>query len=191
MYSYLPPSTRLKCTIDVEMQRECVCYGLSENLLPKKHYNGLNQTKPVKENTNTQKVEVSLRAYSLRNLKNITFSRNFYGRIHNTSLAVNRGTGEAIVMKAEDVGVPIVPGSPAAHQLYTIQKSGMDLKKYKKIEQYKQRRCKSRFAKDRLYDAKNTVLTYESGLLDSESCKSKRKKISNVPSRYVYSYCKL
>ena len=180
-YSYLPPSTRLNCTTgDVEMLRECVRYRLSKKTLEQ-----------TKFNTNTQKVEAVNRAYSLRNPKNITSSRNFHGRIHSTALEVNRGTGEAIVMQAEAVGAPIVPGSPVAHQLYTIQKSGSDLKQYKRTEQHKRRRCERRFARYRLYDAKKHSVDYESGLLDSESVRSKPKNISNAPSCYDHSYCKL
>ena len=94
-------------------------------------------------------------------------------------------------MQAEALGVLIVPWSPVAHQLYTIQKSGRDLKQYKRTEQHKRRRYERRFARYRLYDAKKHSVDYESGLLDSESVKSKPKNISNAPSRYDHSYCKL
>ena len=175
-YTYLPPKTRLTCTEDdVKTLRECILYRLCHKTI-----------QATKFNTNTQKCESVNRAYSLRNPKNITMSRNFQARIHSAALEVNRGPGQAIAMQAEAVGAPIVPGSRVAKQLISCQSSCMNSREYKKTEQCRRSRCKRRINKYRLYDSKsNNELHYKTGLTDNvrKTCTKK----SNVHTDHSYS----
>ncbi|VDI14341.1 Hypothetical predicted protein [Mytilus galloprovincialis] len=83
--------------------RECVKYRLGPTML--------NRTC---KNTNTQKAEATNRAIRATVPSNVTFTRNYKGRVHTAIHNVNNGPGESIVKLCKAAGVPIEPGSRAA-----------------------------------------------------------------------------
>ncbi|VDI03769.1 Hypothetical predicted protein [Mytilus galloprovincialis] len=83
--------------------RECVKYRLGPTML--------NRTC---KNTNTQKAEATNRAIRATVPSNVTFTRNYKGRVHTAIHNVNNGPGESIVKLCKAAGVPIGPGSRAA-----------------------------------------------------------------------------
>ena len=86
--------------------RQCVNYRLGPKAL-----------KQTRLNLNMQKC---LR----RSLpKNVTFTKNFEGRVHAAVHSVNLGPGESLLMICEQLGAPISPGSSTEKALKAIQRT--------------------------------------------------------------------
>ena len=117
----------IKCTQkDEQLFRDCLNYRLGSASLDSTRFQ-----------TNTQKSEAANRVYSLRNPKNITFSRNFPGRIHSAVHQINNGASESLCLQLNQVGCPITPGSKVAEQLKFKEKRQSYIKDYKKIRNSK------------------------------------------------------
>ena len=113
--------------------------------------------------TNTQKVESVNRALSYRNPKNLTLSRNVYGRVHSAILSVNCGPGESVVKECQAVGVPVCDPR-IVQQLKQVQSRKAYWRRYAMTPLCKRRRCTRRLAKYRLYDNKKSENTYKKNM---------------------------
>ena len=75
----------------------------------------------TKSNKNTQKVESANRRKKCSLPKNITFKRNFHGRVHSTVHNCNYGHGESLVKLSQSIGCPISACSSVAQHLKSKQ----------------------------------------------------------------------
>jgi len=105
----------------------------------------------TKLNTNTQKCESVNRAYSRTNPKNITWSRNLFGRLHTAANMLNHGFANSTVKRLEALGAPLTPGTRVIRQLQSIQKRTQYQREYKKSLKYKYSRAQSRIKLFRLH----------------------------------------
>ena len=137
---FLKKDTIIKCTQKDEASlRNCLNYRLGRQIL--------NDTK---FNTNRQKSEAANRVYNLRNPRNLTFARNFSGRIHSAVHQINNGPSQSLCLHLEAIGAPITANSRVAHQLKSKGKKHRYNKDYKKTEYAKTRRSTLRINKYRL-----------------------------------------
>ncbi|CAG2191403.1 unnamed protein product [Mytilus edulis] len=134
--------------------RECVKYRLGPTML--------NRTC---KNTNTQKAEATNRAIRATVPSNVTFTRNYKGRVHTAIHNVNNGPGESIVKLCQAAGVPIEPGSRAAHGLKNIQQHNEKHKLYKQSKQYTDQRCSKKHELYKIYDEYQEEKDYEKNKL--------------------------
>lgn len=119
--AYLPNDFRISPTpTDVGVLKELINYRL-----------GTVMWKKTKHFQNTQKVESVNRALTSTNPRNITFSRNFAGRVHTAIHSVNDGVGESIFTSCADAGAHLTPGTRVTHKLLSLQKAAQRRKIYK------------------------------------------------------------
>ena len=151
--------------------------------LPSNYRLGSASLDSTRFHTNTQKSEAANRVYSLRNPKNITFSRNFPGRIHSAVHQINNGASQSLCVQLNQVGCPITPGSKVAEQLKFKEKRQSYIKDYKKSEIARKCRRTLRYNKYNLYDSKRKDKPdYQRQLLDSQVTLSDTV-VSNVNTR--------
>ncbi|CAC5424019.1 unnamed protein product [Mytilus coruscus] len=86
--------------------RQCVNYRLGPGMLAK-----------TAKSANSQKVEALNRSIRSTVPVNVTYARNFTGRVHTACHKVNHGTGNSIVILCEAAGSPIQPGTKVAKSL--------------------------------------------------------------------------
>ena len=170
---FLKKDTIIKCTKKDEASlRNCLDYRLGRQIL--------NDTK---FNTNTQKSEAANRVYNLRNPRNLTFARNFSGRIHSAVHQINNGPSQSLCLQLEAVGAPITANSRVAHQLKSKEKKHCYNKDYKKTEYAKTRRSTLRINKYRLYDshtANKDTVHYKKQMLEG------RRPQFRLPAKYIH-----
>lgn len=90
--------------------RQCVNYRLGPGMLAK-----------TAKSANTQKVEALNRSIRSTVPVNVTYARNFTGRVHTACHKVNHGTGNSIVILCEAAGSPIQPGTKVAKSLKKLE----------------------------------------------------------------------
>ena len=73
------------------------------------------------KSANTQKVEALNRSIRSTVPVNVTYARNFTGRVHTACHKVNHGTGNSIVILCEAAGSPIQPGTKVAKSLKKLE----------------------------------------------------------------------
>lgn len=145
--TYFPKTCRITCTSnDRRLLRECINHRLGQRTLCDTRFN-----------TSTQKTEAVNRVYSLRNPKNLTWCRNFTGRIHSTVHQINNGPGQSLALQLSAAGAPVAQGSTVARQLRSKQKQYLYVKHYRKQYFVKLRRSIKRANKYRLYDFKKAT----------------------------------
>lgn len=94
----------------------------------------------TKLNKNTQKVESANRRKKCSLPKNITFKRNFHGRVHSTVHNCNYGHGESLVKLCQSIGCPISACSSVAQHLKSKQYIYLRDKMYKASTVYKRKK---------------------------------------------------
>ncbi|CAC5419881.1 unnamed protein product [Mytilus coruscus] len=104
------------------------------------------------KNTNTQKAEATNRAIRATVPSNVTFTRNYKGRVQTAIHNVNNGPGESIVKLCKAAGVPIEPGSRATRGLKNIQRHNEKHKLYKQSKRYTDQRCSEKHELYEIYD---------------------------------------
>ncbi|CAG2251503.1 CTRB [Mytilus edulis] len=134
--------------------RECVKYRLGPTML--------NRTC---KNTNTQKAKATNRAIRATVPSNVTFTRNYKGRVHTAIHNVNNGPGESIVKLCKAAWVPIEPGSRAARGLKNIQQHNEKHKLYKQSKQYTDQRCSKKHELYKIYDEYQEEKDYDKNKL--------------------------
>lgn len=170
---------------DESLLRECIDYRIGQKTVTDTMFL-----------TNTQKSEGVNRAFSLRNPKNTTYSRNFSGRIHSAVHQMNNGPGQSLSLQLQAVGAPITPGSRIARQLKQKQKRHAYIKNYLRSKYARLRRCKLRIYKYKLYDMqskkKSSVVHYKKGLIDNTKDNSIKtvKPATRGQAITDHSYCK-
>lgn len=122
-------------------------------------------------NTNSQQVEAANRGINKMNPKDITKSRNYEASVHSAILNINNRKSNAIVMKAEAMGVPVTPGSRTARQLLSADQQDLKSKSRQRSSDFINSRYKRKIEKYQLYDAKHAKdicepVTYQKHLLD-------------------------
>ena len=122
--AYLKDSFKLNNTIsdiDKEKLNECINYRLGHVML-----------KNTKYLLSTQKVEATNRAISETIPRNITFTKNYFGRSHAAVHRVNAGTNEALLKECHNAGAPLTPGTRVTRKLKRMQDHDKYLKDRKK-----------------------------------------------------------
>ncbi|CAG2251507.1 unnamed protein product [Mytilus edulis] len=134
--------------------RECVKYRLGPTML--------NRTC---KNTNTQKAEATNRAIRATVPSNVTFTRNYKGRVHTAIHNVNNGPGESIVKLCKAAGVPINQEVVLPTGLKNIQQHNEKHKLYKQSKQYTDQRCSKKHELYKIYDEYQEEKDYEKNKL--------------------------
>lgn len=138
---------------DIDHLRQCVAMRLSPKAVMVTRYR-----------TTTQKSEWFNRLISLRQPKNMTFSRTGESRIHSTVHQANRGPGESLSIQMERMGVPVRPGTRRAKQLYVLQQRHQCFRSYPKRQTWKERRAWKRELAYARYDANLAEKCYKKGM---------------------------
>ncbi|CAC5398506.1 unnamed protein product [Mytilus coruscus] len=102
----------LNTTENISEIRKCILYRLGPD--------ALNRTKL---NLNTQKVEGFNRSLRRSLPKNVTFTKNFEGRVHAAVHSVNLGPGESLMLICDQLGAPVTAGSSVEQSLKSIQRT--------------------------------------------------------------------
>lgn len=132
--TFLPKKFRIYgSAANLDTIRKCVNYRLGPKAL-----------KQTRLNMNTQKVEGFNRSLRRSLPKNVTFTKNFEGRVHAAVHSVNLGPGESLIMICDQLGVPFSPGSTVETSLKKIQKDDKLQKQHKKTQKYRSSRVKKR-----------------------------------------------
>jgi hypothetical protein len=159
--AYLPADSVLKMDDDDKcLLRKCLELRLGKNAVLK-----------TKLNTNTQKVESVNRAYTRTNPKQVTFYRNFKGRIHSAAHMLNKGILKSTTSRCELVGAPLTGRTHALVELNEREREDHYNAARKKTIEYRRRRSYLQKLRYRQYDSKqNTtaMTTYKKNILDSE-----------------------
>ena len=124
-------------------------------------------------NTNSQQVESVNRGINKMNPKDITKSRNYEASVHSAILNINNRKSNAIVMKAEAMGVPVTPGSRTARQLLSADQQDLKSKSRQRSSAFINSRYQRKIEKYKLYDSKHAKdiidpVTYKKHLLDPD-----------------------
>lgn len=176
-FKYLNSSIKLLCsTKDLGVLRDCLLFRLSRAAVMSTRFN-----------TSTQKTEAVNRAYSLRNPKNLTFSRNYKLRVHSTAHQVNNGHGDSMRKQCKAVGSPIVARSRVDRNLQAKQQRQQYQSVYRKTQQFKTNRSNKRINKYKLYDNKEEHPTYQSELLNFDTINENKKRNKYA----IHTYCKI
>ena len=118
-------------------------------------------------NTNTQKSESVNRVFTRTNPKQVTFKRNFPGRVHSGVHLSNHGIGESTILKCEKAGAPIVKGSKVARMLRSEQTSEKRRSSYHASPKAKMQRKLARRKQYARYSRKCEQDTYRKNMLDN------------------------
>ena len=130
--AYLKDSFKLNNTIsdtDKEKFNECINYRLGHVML-----------RNTKYLLSTQKAEATNRAISGTIPRNITFTKNYFGRSHAAVHGVNAGTSEAVLKECQNAGAPLTPGTRVTRKLKRMQDHDKYLKDRKKSPNAMQQR---------------------------------------------------
>ena len=92
----------------------------------------------------TQKCEAVNRSLSASNPKNVTFSRNFAGRMHSAAARVNRGPGGAMYDQLRAIGFCMAPGTRVVRHMLKMNRESDRRRAYFRTMKYKVRRCRKR-----------------------------------------------
>lgn len=133
---------------------KCIDIRLGEDMLSK-----------TKFNTTTQKSEAFNRALSRGNPKNVTFKRNFPGRIHSIAHLVNSGIADSTKVMCAGVGAPITTGSRVDSQLQQGAKREKYIRQKMRSSTYKTRRRQNRKKRFQTYFTKMEEIQYKKDLL--------------------------
>ena len=144
----------LKNLDNISEIRKCVLYRLGPNALKK-----------TRLNLNTQKVEGFNRCLRRSLPKNVTYTKNFEGRVHSAVHSVNLGPGKSLLTLCKKLDVPIAEGSTVEHSLKSIQKMDKRQKELKKTMEYKLAKSKKRKLLFAAYEAEKEKCDYEKGKL--------------------------
>jgi len=118
-------------------------------------------------NTNTQKSESVNRVFTRTNPKQVTFKRNFPGRVHSAVHLSNHGIGESTILKCQQAGAPIIKGSKVAHMLRSEQASEKSRSSYHSSVKAKSQRRQARRNQYAHYSRKCEQETYRKNMLDN------------------------
>ena len=118
---------------DTEKLKRCIEYRLGVTMLKKTKYL-----------LTTQKCEAVNRAITSTAPKNVTFSRNYAGRVHAAVHGVNAGVSEAIISECQNVSAPITAGTRVSRRLLQIQKNQTRSKQIKNSKKAKYKRYMKR-----------------------------------------------
>ncbi|CAG2207354.1 unnamed protein product [Mytilus edulis] len=116
----------LNTTDNISEIRKCILYRLGPDALNK-----------TKLNLNTQKVEGFNRSLRRSLPKNVTFTKNFEGRVHAAVHSVNLGPGESLMLICDQLGAPVTAGSSVEKSLKLVQRTDKLQKEHKKSLKYK------------------------------------------------------
>ena len=153
--AFLPNSFKIrKLDENLNAIRKCVLYRLSPSALKK-----------TRLNLNTQKVEGFNRSLRRSLPKNVTYTKNFEGRVHSAIHSVNLGPGESLLVICKQLGAEISPGSAAEKELKAIQKTDRMQKAYKKSMKYKKERSNTRKHLYKIYEKHQEEKCYEKNKL--------------------------
>ncbi|XP_076113401.1 uncharacterized protein LOC143081050 [Mytilus galloprovincialis] len=97
--------------------------------------------------------------------KNVTYTKNFEGRVHSAIHSVNLGPGESLLVICKQLGAEISPGSAAEKELKAIQKTDRMQKAYKKSMKYKKERSNTRKHLFKIYEKHQEEKSYEKNKL--------------------------
>ncbi len=147
--------------------RKCVLYRLGPSALNK-----------TRLNLNTQKVEGFNRCLRRSLPKNVTFTKNFEGRVHAAVHSVNLGPGESLMTMCYKLGAPITPGSSVEKTLKSIQRSDKIQKEHKKSGKYKKAMSDKRKFLYASYETEKEKRDYEKSKLLSAANKKLAGKIT-------------
>ncbi|CAG2254295.1 unnamed protein product [Mytilus edulis] len=153
--AFLPNSFKIrKLDENLNAIRKCVLYRLSPSALKK--------TRLI---LNTQKVEGFNRSLHRSLPKNVTYTKNFEGRVHSAIHSVNLGPGESLLVICKQLGAEISPGSAAEKELKAIQKTDRMQKAYKKSMKYKKERSDTRKHLYKIYEKHQEEKCYQKNKL--------------------------
>lgn len=104
------------------------------------------------KNYNTQKSESVNRAINRVNPKDITFTRNFCGRVHSCVHTLNNGLRDSLAHKLQTVGAPLKVGSAVDQYLRKRQKNKLHYQMQRKLKKNKLKRAILRIKRYKLYE---------------------------------------
>lgn len=155
----------LNKTENISAIRKCVDYRLSPQALKK-----------TKKNLNTQKVEGFNRSLRRSLPRNVTYTKNFEGRVHAAIHSVNLGPGESLLLICEQLGAPISHGSSVEQSLKSIQKTDKMQKDYKKTVKSKKAIAEKKKYLFRTYAKQQEEPDYKKNKLMADANRKKPKK---------------
>ena len=165
--SFLNSTFKIEKTLNnARVIRNCVSYRLGPKAVEK-----------TKLNLNTQKVEGFNRSLRRSLPKNVTFTKNFEGRVHAAVHSVNLGAGESLLLICEQLGAPLTAGSSVEHALKQIQKTDRMQKDYKKKSTHKFARAETRKNLFKLYASQQEETDYAKNKLLRSANKKLRSKV--------------
>ena len=157
-----------------EALRKCINYRLSPVSLSRTIFNA-----------NTQKVESFNRSLRRSLPRNVTFSRNFTGRVHAAAYALNNGECDAIVNLCNEVGSTIPKGGLVHSQLEQIVKHDKKRKILKNSIKYKCTRARNRNKIFKMYEKQQEETTYKKNLL-IQSASQQKNNVRNLSRDHPY-----
>lgn len=164
---FLPDDFR----IDIEKAQNkltliyCIDYRIRPEIIQK-----------TKLNTNSQKVEATNRAIRRSVPRNVTFSRNFPGRVHSAVHSVNNGPGLSISRLCHRVGCRIQAGSRVASGLLSQQQLHSKKQIRERSLKSKVKRKLKRKKLYKLYEKHHEEIAYAKDKLMNERYQLTRKK---------------
>lgn len=116
-------------------------------------------------NTSTQKSEAFNRTLSRCNPKNVTFKRNFKGRVHSAAHLLNSGIALSTMKKCEAVGAHLQTSSRVGSQLWQEARREKYIRKKMQSTKFKTTRRERRKKRFDAYFVKMEEVHYKKGLL--------------------------
>ena len=116
----------------------------------------------------TQKCEAVNRGLSACNSKNVTFSRNYAGRMHSAAAQVNRGPGVAMYDQLSATGLRPSAGTRVVRRLLKWNRESDRRREYGRSLKYKVRRYMKKLYLFRKHNEKKEKDTYRPGMVYEE-----------------------
>lgn len=133
-----------------DILRELINYRLSPAMLDR-----------TESDSNTQKVESFNRALRTSLPRNVTFTRNVFGRAHSVCHSINKGASSSIKALCNRTGSPIKKGSKVDQSLTRDEEMTAKRRKYMRSSKAKRSRMETRKKVYDLYEQHQEVVKYQ------------------------------
>lgn len=156
--TYLSDDFKIPCSAENEnLLHACISKRLSPAVLAK-----------TIKNSNSQKVESFNRTLRRSLPRNVTFTRNFSGRVHSAVHSSNYGPGKSIQGLCAGIGAAIPTGGSVYKSLDKVQKDYEYSKTYQKSPSQKLKRVAKRKKLYKLYEKHQEEVKYKKNIMLSE-----------------------
>lgn len=152
---FLPQTFKIhKSSENLSILREAINKRLGQKIIDK-----------TRLNMNTNFVEGFNRSIRRSLPSNVTYKRNFTGRLHSAAHSVNNGPGESILELCSALHCDIPVGSSAYNALKQVQRTDILQKQHKQTIKYKKFRSEKRIKLYQLYEKLKEIIEYEKNVL--------------------------